>query len=101
MAEIEVSVTENVMEACARTPSIKKCVLTSSLAACVWQDNANLDLSFVVNHGSWSTESLCIEKKVSLHNNFTLLIAGFIVLHRRCKTFLHLHQIKSYHARCF
>ncbi|XP_061363203.1 cinnamoyl-CoA reductase-like SNL6 isoform X2 [Gastrolobium bilobum] len=64
MAEIEVRVTENVMEACARTPSIKRCVFTSSLSACVWQDNAQSDLSHVINHGSWSTESLCIDKKL-------------------------------------
>lgn len=65
MAEIEVNVTENVMEACARTPSIKRCVLTSSLAACIWQDNVNSDLTTpIINHGSWSSESLCIDKKL-------------------------------------
>ncbi|CAJ1946713.1 unnamed protein product [Sphenostylis stenocarpa] len=64
MAEIEVRVAENVLEACARTPSIKRCVFTSSLAACVWQDNAQSDLTPVINHGSWSSESFCIEKKL-------------------------------------
>ncbi|KEH24813.1 putative cinnamoyl-CoA reductase [Medicago truncatula] len=65
MAEIEVNVTENVMEACARTPSIKRCVFTSSLAACIWQDNVNSDLTTpIINHGSWSSESLCIDKKL-------------------------------------
>lgn len=64
MAEIEVRVAENVMEACARTASIKKCVFTSSLAACVWQDNAESDLTPVINHTSWSSESFCIEKKL-------------------------------------
>ncbi|KAJ1416515.1 hypothetical protein SESBI_17298 [Sesbania bispinosa] len=48
MAEIEVNVTENVMEACARTPTIKKCVFTSSLSACVWQDIAQSDLSLLL-----------------------------------------------------
>lgn len=73
MAEIEVRVTENVMEACTRTPSIKRCVFTSSLSACVWQDNTQSDLSPVINHGSWSSESLCIDKKVNLHNNCVFL----------------------------
>lgn len=64
MAEIEVRAAENVMEACARTPSIKRCVFTSSLSACVWQENAQSDLTPVINHGSWSTESFCIDKKL-------------------------------------
>ncbi|XP_047156561.1 cinnamoyl-CoA reductase-like SNL6 [Vigna umbellata] len=64
MAEIEVRVAENVMEACARTPSINRCVFTSSLAACVWQDTAQSDHTPVINHGSWSSESFCIEKKL-------------------------------------
>ncbi|XP_020234719.1 cinnamoyl-CoA reductase-like SNL6 [Cajanus cajan] len=64
MAEIEVRAAENVMEACARTPSIKRCVFTSSLSACVWQDNAQSDLKPVISHGSWSNESFCIEKKL-------------------------------------
>ncbi|PNX75819.1 anthocyanidin reductase-like protein [Trifolium pratense] len=64
MAEIEVNVAENVMEACARTPSIKRCVFTSSLAACIWQDNVNSELTPIINHGSWSSESLCIDKKL-------------------------------------
>ena len=65
MADIEVKVTENVMEACARTPSIERCVFTSSLAACVWPDNAQADLDPVaINHASWSSESLCTDRKV-------------------------------------
>ncbi|KAG2384257.1 Tetraketide alpha-pyrone reductase [Vigna angularis] len=49
---------------CARTASIKRCVFTSSLAACVWQDTAQSDHTPVINHGSWSSESFCIEKKL-------------------------------------
>ncbi|CAN6572214.1 unnamed protein product [Malus baccata var. baccata] len=64
MAEIEVKASENVMKACAVTPSVRKCVLTSSLLACVWQDSTRNDLSPVINHDSWSTESLCIDKKL-------------------------------------
>jgi nucleoside-diphosphate-sugar epimerase len=64
MAEIEVKASENVMKACARTPSVRKCVLTSSLLACIWRDNSQYDLSSLVNHDSWSDESLCTDKKV-------------------------------------
>ncbi|XP_059452080.1 cinnamoyl-CoA reductase-like SNL6 [Corylus avellana] len=64
MAEIEMKVSENVMKACARTPSVTKCVLTSSLLACIWRDNTQYDLSSVVNHDSWSDESLCTNKKL-------------------------------------
>ncbi|KAM1015123.1 hypothetical protein ACFX1Q_044855 [Malus domestica] len=65
MAEIEVKASENVMKACAMTPSVRKCVLTSSLLACVWQDSSqNLNFSRVINHNHWSSESLCIDKKL-------------------------------------
>ncbi|KAF7819573.1 cinnamoyl-CoA reductase-like SNL6 [Senna tora] len=66
MAEIEVMVTENVMEACAKTTSVKRCVVTSSLSACLWQDNAQSEseLSPVINHGSWSSDPLCFNKKL-------------------------------------
>ncbi|XP_054812674.1 cinnamoyl-CoA reductase-like SNL6 [Prosopis cineraria] len=64
MAEIEVRATQNVMEACATTPSVKKCVFTSSLSACLWQDNARPDVPSVINHASWSSESLCIDSKL-------------------------------------
>lgn len=64
MAEIEVKATENVMEACARTSSVRSCVLTSSLLACIWRDNSRSDLSTLVNHDCWSDEPFCIEKKL-------------------------------------
>lgn len=64
MAEIEVKGTENVMEACARTSSVRSCVLTSSLLACIWRDKSRSDLSTLVNHDCWSDEPFCIEKKV-------------------------------------
>lgn len=64
MAEIEVKATENVIKACARAPSVRNCVLTSSLLACTWRDGSAQDLSSVVNYDSWSDESLCINKKV-------------------------------------
>lgn len=66
MVESEVRVSETVIRACARTASVKKCVLTSSLLACVWQDNTtHRDIPTVINHDSWSQESLCADKKVS------------------------------------
>lgn len=65
MAEIEVKVTEDVMEACARTPSVRNCVLTSSLLACMWRgDDPDGNLPSVINHDSWSDESVCLNKKV-------------------------------------
>ncbi|KAK7339475.1 hypothetical protein VNO77_20146 [Canavalia gladiata] len=64
MADIEVRVAEMVMEACARTSSVKKCVFTSSLLACIWQDNTKPGLSHVINHASWSNESYCTDKKL-------------------------------------
>ncbi|OMP11911.1 3-beta hydroxysteroid dehydrogenase/isomerase [Corchorus capsularis] len=64
MAEIEVKGSENVIKACARTPSVRNCVITSSLLACIWIDNSRHNLSPLVNHDCWSDESLCIDKKL-------------------------------------
>ncbi|KAA8548111.1 hypothetical protein F0562_004628 [Nyssa sinensis] len=64
MADIEVKASENVMEACARTTSVRKFLLTSSLLACIWQDKSRSDLPSVIDHDSWSDESLCINKKL-------------------------------------
>ncbi|KAG8637791.1 hypothetical protein MANES_15G165400v8 [Manihot esculenta] len=64
MAEVEVKAGENVIMACSRTPSVRNCVLTSSLLACLWRDASTQDLSPVINHESWSDESLCIDKKL-------------------------------------
>lgn len=68
MAEIEVKASENVMRACAMTPSVRKCVITSSLLACVWQEQNttqnDLTTISVINHECWSNESLCIDKKL-------------------------------------
>lgn len=64
MAQIEVQVSESVMEACTRTPSVRRCVLTSSLLACVWRDTVRNHLSNVISHDCWSDESLCTNKKL-------------------------------------
>lgn len=64
MAEIEVKAAENVIKACARTASVRNCVLTSSLLACIWRDGTIDELSPVINHNSWSDESLCINKRL-------------------------------------
>nr|ANF06872.1 cinnamoyl-CoA reductase [Daucus carota subsp. carota] len=64
MADLEVKAAENVVEACAVTPSIRHCVLTSSLLACTWKDYSVTNVSPVINHHCWSDESLCIEKKL-------------------------------------
>ncbi|CAK9322571.1 unnamed protein product [Citrullus colocynthis] len=64
MAEVEKKVSENVMEACARTSSVRYCVFTSSLLACIWRDGTRAELSAVVDHDSWSDRSLCVDKKL-------------------------------------
>ncbi|EXC20296.1 Anthocyanidin reductase [Morus notabilis] len=65
MVDVEARASENVIKACARTPSVKKCVFTSSLLACLWQDRAqNESNSSVINHDCWSDESVCIDKKL-------------------------------------
>ncbi|KAK8710237.1 hypothetical protein V6N13_145571 [Hibiscus sabdariffa] len=64
MAEMEVKASENVVKACARTPSVKNCVLTSSVLACIWRDASQYELPPLVNHDCWSNESLCIDKKL-------------------------------------
>lgn len=64
MAEIEVKATKHVIEACAITQSVRKCVLTSSLLACTWRDGSLDNLSPVINHDCWSDESLCKEKRL-------------------------------------
>lgn len=64
MAEIEAKACENVMVACARTASVRNCVLTSSLLACIWRDTSQGDLSTIVNHHCWSDESVCLDKKL-------------------------------------
>lgn len=61
MAEVEVLLTKNVTQACAMTPSVRNCVLTSSLLACVWQD---INSSRTIDHDCWSDESICINKKL-------------------------------------
>ena len=58
--------TENVMEACARTETVRNCVLTSSLLACIWRDQPeSTGTSRVVDHGCWSSFQLCQDKKVA------------------------------------
>ncbi|XP_010555958.1 PREDICTED: cinnamoyl-CoA reductase-like SNL6 [Tarenaya hassleriana] len=64
MAEVEAKVSENVMEACARTESVRKCVLTSSLLACIWRNGTQSELPPVIDHSCWSDESLCVDKKL-------------------------------------
>lgn len=74
MAGIEVKASENVMEACARTPSVKGCVLTSSLLACVWQGGSNADPSPIVDHDSWSDEAFCLDRKVLVLLHYEVMI---------------------------
>ncbi|CAN8256304.1 unnamed protein product [Cochlearia groenlandica] len=61
MAELEAKVSENVIEACTRTCSVRKCVFTSSLLACAWQYNFHNSL---INEESWSDEQFCFDNKL-------------------------------------
>lgn len=54
---------KNVIEACARSARVKRCVFTSSLLACVWNSN-NYDR--VIDESCWSDEDFCREKKLWL-----------------------------------
>ncbi|XP_009125996.1 cinnamoyl-CoA reductase-like SNL6 isoform X2 [Brassica rapa] len=65
MAELEAKVSENVIEACTRTGSVRKCVFTSSLLACALKDNSLNDLDHsIINEESWSDEQLCVHNKL-------------------------------------
>uniref|UniRef100_A0A7N0U2N2 NAD-dependent epimerase/dehydratase domain-containing protein n=1 Tax=Kalanchoe fedtschenkoi TaxID=63787 RepID=A0A7N0U2N2_KALFE len=68
MAQIEVKATENVMEACATTATVRKCVLTSSLLACIWPhhhaDDDDRRPPALITHRDWSDESTCLQKRL-------------------------------------
>ncbi|XP_022152155.1 cinnamoyl-CoA reductase-like SNL6 [Momordica charantia] len=64
MVEVEEKVSENVVEACARTSSVRYCVFTSSLLACIWRSGTRPELPPVVDHDCWSDQSLCVDKKL-------------------------------------
>ncbi|CAI9758592.1 unnamed protein product [Fraxinus pennsylvanica] len=64
MAEIEVNASKNVVKACGVTPSVRHCVLTSSLLTCIWRDHSCDELPFLIDHSCWSDESVCLNKKL-------------------------------------
>ncbi|ESQ32681.1 hypothetical protein EUTSA_v10005604mg, partial [Eutrema salsugineum] len=64
MAEIEAKVSEKVMNACSITQSVRRCLMTSSLLACLWQNGTQFVSPSVIDHSSWSDESLCHDKKL-------------------------------------
>ncbi|KAL5540611.1 hypothetical protein UlMin_043186 [Ulmus minor] len=69
MVELEARASECVMEACSRTPSVKKCVFTSSLLACVRPDTTDHHHHQnppLINHDCWSDEALCKDEKLWL-----------------------------------
>ncbi|KAG6395944.1 hypothetical protein SASPL_142078 [Salvia splendens] len=61
MAEIEVNMSKNVVRACGLSPSVRHCVLTSSLVACIWRDSS---APRVIDHKCWSDEAICVNKKL-------------------------------------
>lgn len=68
MAEMESRAAERVIEACVRTESVRKCIFTSSLLACVWRRSShhNHSLPTIVDENCWSDETLCRDRKVSV-----------------------------------
>ncbi|KAF3340018.1 cinnamoyl-CoA reductase 2-like isoform X1 [Carex littledalei] len=66
MADLEAKAADRVIEACVRTPSVRKCVFTSSLLACVWRQSYPHDrcLPTRLDENCWSDESLCRDKKL-------------------------------------
>eukprot|EP01018_Ginkgo_biloba_P023910 Gb_08683 [translate_table: standard] len=63
MVKLEVKGAENVIEACSRASTVRRCVMTSSLVACIWQREQPNSVS-VVDETCWSDEQLCRDKKV-------------------------------------
>ncbi|KAH6834633.1 Rossmann-fold superfamily protein [Perilla frutescens var. hirtella] len=64
MADIEVNTSKNVIKACELSPSVRHCVLTSSLLTCIWRDNTSDEVPFLIDHKCWSDEAFCISKKL-------------------------------------
>ncbi|CAL9159409.1 unnamed protein product [Musa hybrid cultivar] len=66
MVDVEVRATERVIEACVRTESVRKCVFTSSLLACVWRqrDPCHARRATIVDDNCWSDETICRDRKL-------------------------------------
>jgi hypothetical protein len=73
MARLEAKAAEQVAEACVRTESVKKCVFTSSLLACVWRQNYPHDRRFptTIDENCWSEESFCRDNKASIYLEYS------------------------------
>ncbi|ERN06619.1 cinnamoyl-CoA reductase-like SNL6 isoform X1 [Amborella trichopoda] len=67
MASLESKGAENVIKACAKA-RVNKCILTSSLLACIWQSptTATTTTTTTIDESFWSDEALCRENKLWL-----------------------------------
>ena len=64
MVNLEVKGSEKTVEACSVTPSVRRCVFTSLLAACIWQRHRfSANSEIVMDEKFWSDLHLCREKK--------------------------------------
>ncbi|KAJ0985850.1 hypothetical protein J5N97_004206 [Dioscorea zingiberensis] len=67
-AEMEARVAERVVEGCVRSGSVRKCVFTSSLLACVWRRSSNNNNQHfstnIIDENSWTDETLCRDRKL-------------------------------------
>ena len=70
MARLEAQAAERVIEACVRTESVRKCVFTSSLLACMWRQNYPHDRRFptIIDENCWSDESFCRDNRGSIYH---------------------------------
>ncbi|XP_077244050.1 cinnamoyl-CoA reductase-like SNL6 [Tasmannia lanceolata] len=64
MALMEAEGAENVIEACGQAACVKRCILTSSLLASIWQNNGVV--ARVVDENCWSDEQFCRDNKLWL-----------------------------------
>ncbi|KAK8532253.1 hypothetical protein V6N13_131591 [Hibiscus sabdariffa] len=63
MVFLETEVARSVVEACAKTAYVKRCIFTSSLVASIWR-NQNTDR--IIDESCWSSEEFCRENKLWL-----------------------------------
>ncbi|KAL5202170.1 hypothetical protein ABZP36_013122 [Zizania latifolia] len=66
MAILEARAAGQVVDACIRAESVRKCVFTSSLLACVWRQSYPHQRGFptTIDENCWSDESFCRDNKL-------------------------------------
>ena len=70
--------TLNVLRSCAKVPAIRRVVVTSSIAAVIYNGKP-LTSDVIVDETWFSDPAFCEESKVGIHANFSVLIIYFSV----------------------